>query len=101
MLAKLLDWRFLLNYLASLLVTVWLPLARLQFINEETGTVVGNSVLLMYKVYIQLIQNPGTEEYYKYVALHLVGVFVITAIVWYLAVWRHDGRDSGKSAPES
>ena len=101
MLAKLFDWRFLLNYLASLLVTIWLPLAKLQFINEETGTVVGDSVLPMYKVYLQLIQNPNTEEYYKYAALHIVGVFAITAIVWYLAVWRRDEPGSEKSAPES
>jgi len=86
MLTPLKDWRFWLNYVFSLGLTIWIPLAQLEFRMEQTGEVVNTSTLPMYRIYWELAQHPGTNEYYKYVALHLGGVFLITALVWVLLV---------------
>ena len=84
MLSPLKDWRFWLNYAFSLGLTIWIPLAQLEFRMEETGEVVNTSTLPLYRIYYELAQHPGTSEYYKYIALHLGGVFLITALVWAL-----------------
>ncbi|MBI1318187.1 MAG: hypothetical protein GC168_04440 [Candidatus Hydrogenedens sp.] len=99
MLAIFRDWRFWLNYLFSLLLTVWIPMARLEFRFEETNEVVKTTVLPMYQIYIDFVQHPGTPQYYKYIALHLGGVFAITAVVWFLMQRR--AKPGAESADEA
>lgn len=79
---------FWINYLVSLLLTLWIPFAHLRFINKETGAIVNESFLPMYRIYLDVIQHPEAVSAYKFIALHLIIVFFVTYAVWYLVLLR-------------
>jgi len=92
-LSETFGWRFWLNYVINLLLTCWIPLARLEFRVEETGELVNTSYLPMYQIYYQLLTSYNAG-YWKYALGHLLGVLAITALVWYLVAWRSAARDA-------
>ena len=73
---------FWLNYALSLLLTLWIPFAHLKFVNES-GEVLRESYPPVYKIYLDLVQDPTMFSVYKYVAAHWLIVFFVTAAVWY------------------
>ena len=79
---------FWVNYFISLAATIWIPVAHLTFVNETTGEVISDSMLPMYKIYLDLLQDPTLATAYKYVAFHLGVVFAVTFGVWYIVLRR-------------
>jgi len=79
---------FWLNYVFSLVVTLWVPFAHLRFTDEKTGKVIRESYPAVYEIYLDVIQKPNTWTAYKYIAAHLGLVFIISVIVWYLVALR-------------
>jgi hypothetical protein len=69
-------------------LTLWIPFAHLKFVNES-GVVLRESYPPVYKIYLDLVQDPTMFSVYKYVFAHWLIVFLVTAAVWYGVLrWR-------------
>ena len=86
-LREIFGWRFWVNYGIGLVVTLWIPLARLQPMldGKPAGT---PTYLPMYKVYAQLVEHPDVAAPWGFVAAHLGITFAAMALVWWLVLRR-------------
>ena len=80
------GWRFWVNYLLCLVVTLWVPIV-------EMGVVVNGEVQqrqrqAAYRVYQQLFEDPTLWIAWKYVFAHWGIVFVVMATVWWFVLRR-------------
>jgi len=74
------------NYMASLLLTLWVPIAHIVFKTED-GTIVRESYPAVYTLYVDLLRQPDNLTIYRYIGLHLGLVFLVTAAVWFGVAW--------------
>lgn len=89
-LAVLSPW-FFANVLATFLLTLWMPLAHVtkKITGDglpEGGQVLGEATLPAYKVYVRLLGQPAAWDAWRFVALHIGVVLVITYVVWLLVL---------------
>lgn len=81
---------FFINLAISLVVTSWVPFVHFIFKDEE-GNVAAESYRPVYKLYIDVAQDPSNGMLWAYIGLHFVIVFLISLAVWY-GVLRYRAR---------
>lgn len=94
-LREIYGWRFWVNYLVCLVVTIWLPLLSLQ--TEVDGKLSGAPRYVpMYEVYWNILRKPGESVYWPYAAAHLGITFAVMAVVWWLLLRRAPAKKAAE-----
>jgi hypothetical protein len=72
---------FWINFLATLLLTCWLPGVK-SVLKTEDGTVIQELSVPLYHCYWRLIQGEYSRETLQAMGMHLGIVFIVTFAIW-------------------